>query len=134
MGDDVAAVREFFAAFVRRDADALAAAMADDGVFQPLSTDAAPRGAYLGPEGMRTYLRDLEETWRQFDVTVSEMQEVDGHVLVTGRIYARARASSLVADDPVAFVWQVRDGHVVWGAVFSGDTSARAAIADRKNA
>ena len=134
MDDDAAAVRELLAAFERRDADALAAAVSDEMVFQPLSTEAAPRGAYRGTDGMRAYLNDLEETWRQFDLSVSEVEQVGGHVLVTGRIYARARASNLVADDPIAFVWELRGGKVVWGRVFSGETTARAAIDERQSA
>jgi ketosteroid isomerase-like protein len=131
MDDDAAAVRELLAAFERRDADVLAAAMADEGVFEPLSTEAAPRGAYHGPEGMRAYLRDLDETWRQFDLSVGNVQQVAGHVLATGRIYARARESSLVADDPVALALELHGEKVVWGRVFSGEASARAAIEAR---
>src|SRR3954454_22962809 len=106
MDDDAAAVRELLAAFERRDADVLAAAMADEGVFEPLSTEAAPRGAYHGPEGMRACLRELDETGRQFDLSVANVQRAAGHVLATGGIYARARESSLVSDDPVAFVFE----------------------------
>ena len=87
----------------------------------------ATRGVYRGGEGMRTYLSDVGKTWRQFDVTVGAVEEVAGHVLVTGRVYARARATSLVADDPVAFAWPVVDGRVAWGRVFTSEAAAREA-------
>jgi ketosteroid isomerase-like protein len=122
-------VQQFLRAFIRRDGDAVGEFVADDVAFEPLSTEAAPRGVYRGREGVRSYLRDLGETWRQFDLTVDAVHEVAGHVLVTGRVYARARASSLVADDPIAFAWRVREGRVVWGKAFTSEAAARDAIA-----
>jgi ketosteroid isomerase-like protein len=109
----------------------VAAMVTDDFTFEPLSTEAATRGVYRGGEGMRTYLRDVGKTWRQFDVTVGAVEEVAGHVLVTGRVYARARATSLVADDPVAFAWRVVDGRVAWGRVFTSQAAAREAAQRR---
>ena len=128
MGKDAALVERLLDAFARQDADALAGMVAEDCLFEPLSTDAAERGAYHGAEGMRSFLYDLAETWRQFDVSVGAVEEVNGHVLVTGRIYARARASSLVADDPVAFAWKVVNGRARWGKVFLSEAAARQAI------
>jgi ketosteroid isomerase-like protein len=131
MGKDAAVVSELLRALSRRDGDAVAAMVTDDFAFEPLSTEAAARGVYRGGEGMRTYLRDVGETWRQFDLTVAAVEEVAGYVLASGRVYARARTSSLVADDPVAFAWRVVDGRVGWGRVFTGEAAARAAIEGR---
>jgi ketosteroid isomerase-like protein len=131
VGKDAAVVSELLRALIRRDGDAVAAMVADDFTFEPLSTEAAARGVYRGGEGMRTYLRDVRDTWRQFDVTVGAVEEVAGHVLVTGRVYARARATSLVADDPVAFAWRVVDGRVAWGSVFTSEAAAREAVQRR---
>jgi len=131
MGKDAAVVSELLRALIRRDGDAVAAMVTDDFAFEPLSTEAAARGVYRGGEGLRTYLRDMGETWRQFDLTVSAVEEVAGHVLVNGRVYARSRATSLVADDPVAFAWRVADGRVAWGKVFTSEAAAREAVQRR---
>ena len=128
MGKDAALVERLLDAFARRDADALAGMVAEDCRFEPLSTEAADRGVYRGVEGMRSYVHDLAETWRQFDLSIGSVQEVNGHVLVTGRIYARARTSSLVADDPVTFAWKVVNGRASWGKVFLSEAAARQAI------
>jgi ketosteroid isomerase-like protein len=128
MGKDAALVERLLDAFARRDADALAEMVADDFLFEPLSSEAAERGPYHGGEGLRAYLHDLGGTWRQFDVSIGSVQEVNGHVLVTGRIYARARKSSLVADDPVAFAWRVVNGRASWGKVYLSEAAARGAI------
>ena|SRR5215218_122233 len=131
MGKDAAVVSELLRALMRRDGDAVAGMVSDDFAFEPVSTEAADRGIYRGGEGMRTYLRELGETWRQFDLTVAAVEEVAGHVLVSGRVYARARATSLVADDPVAFAWRVVDGRVAWGRVFTSEGAAREAVQRR---
>jgi ketosteroid isomerase-like protein len=70
MGKDAAVVSELLRALIRGDGDAVAAMVTDDFTFEPLSTEAATRGLYRGGEGMQTYLRDVGEAWRQFDVTV----------------------------------------------------------------
>jgi ketosteroid isomerase-like protein len=128
MGTDAAIVQRILDAFARRDAEALARFIGEGFVFEPLSTDAAERAPYQGPDGVRAYLADLDATWRQFDLRLGTVAEVGGHVLVTGRIYARARSSSLVADDPVAFVWKVVDDRATWGKASLSETTARAAI------
>jgi ketosteroid isomerase-like protein len=128
MGADTAIVQRILDAFARRDGDALAALVGPDVVFEPVSTEVAERRPYRGPEGMRAYLADLDAAWRQFEVRFATIVEMDDHVLVTGRIYARARRSNLVADDPVAFVWKVVDHRAVWGRVFFSESAARRAI------
>jgi ketosteroid isomerase-like protein len=131
MGKDAAVVSELLRALIRRDGDAVAGMVTDDFTFEPVSTEAAARGVYRGSAGVRTYLRDVGDTWRQFDLTVAAVEEVAGHVVVTGRVYARARATSLVADDPVAFAWRVLDGRVAWGRVFTSEGAAREAVQRR---
>jgi ketosteroid isomerase-like protein len=128
MGKDVEVVGELLSAFSRDDADAMADLVAEDFTFEPLSTEAAERGVYRGAEGMRRYVRDLHETWKQFDLTIATVEEVSGGVVATGRIYARARTSSLVADNPVAFAFVVDQGRLAWGKAFPSEAAASAAL------
>ena len=132
MRTDADVVRDLLAAFARRDADAVTGLVARDGMFVPLSTEAAARGVYIGPAGTHAYLRDLSDTWQQFDLTVDAIEQVGKHVLATGRIYARARRTSLVVDNPAAFAFAVRGGRMTWGQVFTTETAARAAIEARE--
>jgi uncharacterized protein len=131
MGKDTDVVGALLSAFARGDEDAVAALLAEDFTFEPLSTEAADRGVYRGPEGMRRYMRDLAETWKQFDLAIAAVEEVSGHVVATGRIYARARGSSLVADDPVAFAFFLERGRVTWAKAFASEAAAREAVASR---
>ncbi len=131
MGKDADVVRQLLLAFARGDADAVVEVLAEDFSFEPLSTEAAERGLYLGGDGMRGYLHDLHDTWRQFDLAIAAVEEVSGHVVAVGRIYARARRTGLVADDPVAFAFRVDRGRVAWGKAFTSEAAAREALVSR---
>jgi ketosteroid isomerase-like protein len=115
-------VDQLFRAFAARDADALGSLVAEDMVFEPSSTEVAIRAPYRGPDGMREYLAEVTRDWEQFDVTIAETREAPPHVVALGRVYARS--AGFVADNPIAFVWEVRDGAIVWGRTFTDRAAA----------
>ena len=118
-------VREVFDAFAARDV-ALTMELVDRGVMiEPLSTPVERRSPYLGVGGLRRYLRDLDETWDEFDVTIGNTRAEANYVVAVGRIYARQ--GSLVTDDRVAFVFKLRDSKVVWSKVYRSEAEASAA-------
>jgi hypothetical protein len=74
---------------------------------------------------MREYVADIQRTWEEFDVTVAEIRAAPPLMLVFGRVYARA--GGFVADNPLAFVWEVGDdGLVRWGKAFTDRSAAEA--------
>jgi anti-sigma regulatory factor (Ser/Thr protein kinase)/ketosteroid isomerase-like protein len=118
-------VRELFDAFAARDVERTTE-LADRGVMlEPLSTPVQRRTPYLGVSGLMRYLRDLDETWNEFDITIEETRAEGPYVVATGRIYARQRG--FVADDPAAFVFKLRDAKVVWAKVYRSEAEALAA-------
>jgi anti-sigma regulatory factor (Ser/Thr protein kinase)/ketosteroid isomerase-like protein len=118
-------VRELFRVFGARDM-ARTLELVDRGVMmEPLSTPVERRTPYLGVAGLRRYLRDLDETWDEFDVTIEEVRAHGAYVVALGRI--RARQRSLVADDPVGFACKLRDAKVVWMKVYRSEDEALAA-------
>lgn len=117
-------VRAVFAAFGQRDADALVEYVDPEVVFEPVSTPVQKREPYRGHDGLREYLRDLEETWDEFEVTVSELRESGDKVVALGRIKAIATGAAYMTDSPAGFVWHLRDGKVVWGKVFTNVNDA----------
>jgi anti-sigma regulatory factor (Ser/Thr protein kinase)/ketosteroid isomerase-like protein len=122
---NVRVVRELFDAFAARDV-ALTMELVDRGVMmEPLSTPVERRTPYLGVGGLRRYLRDLDETWDEFDVTIGEIRAHGAYVVALGRI--RARQQSLVADDHVGFALKLRDAKVVWAKVYGTEEEALAA-------
>jgi ketosteroid isomerase-like protein len=118
-------VREVFDAFAARDV-ARTMELVDRGVMiEPLSTPVERRSPYLGVGGLRRYLRDLDQTWDEFDLTIADTRADGNYVVAVGRIHARQ--GSLVADDPVAFVLKLRDSKVVWAKVYRSEDEALAA-------
>jgi ketosteroid isomerase-like protein len=115
-------VDQLFRAFAARDADALVAVLSEDVVFEPASTEVAIRAPFRGHAGMREYLAEVERDWEQFDVAIAEVREVPPYVVALGRVYARS--GGFVADNPLAFVWEIRDGAVVWGRTFTDRAAA----------
>ena len=100
----------------RRDADAAVALASPDIVFEPASTPIFERRPYHGHDGLRAYFADLERDWDEFDITVSAVHEAPSHVVALARVYARAGGA--IADGPVAFVFEVRDGRIAWAKTY----------------
>jgi ketosteroid isomerase-like protein len=94
-------------------------------MMEPLSTPVERRTPYLGVDGLRRYLRDLDETWEKFDVTIEELRAHGNYVVAVGRI--QARQQSVVVDDPAGFVFKLRDAKVVWAKVYRSKEEALAA-------
>ena len=71
---------------------------------------------------MRAYLAEVERDWEQFDIAVAELREAWPYVVALGRVYARS--GGFVADNPIAFVWEVRQGLITWGRTFTDRAEA----------
>ena len=115
-------VDQLFRAFAARDADKLVALLAEDVVFEPASTEVAIRAPFRGHAGMREYLAEVERDWEQFDVAIHETREAPPYVVALGRVYARS--GGFVADNPLAFVWELRGDEIVWGRTFTDRAAA----------
>jgi ketosteroid isomerase-like protein len=122
---DTETVRAFFDAFARRDEEALVALCHPGVRFEPVSTEMAERPAYVGREGMRRYLRDLDATWERFTVTLHSVHKGDRTVVALGRVYAATKG--FIGDDPVGVVCGVRRGKLLWGKVYTSQDAALAA-------
>jgi ketosteroid isomerase-like protein len=117
-------VRGMFAAFSRRDVDALLE-LADPGiVFVPPTGRLAGRAEpYRGHEGLRVYLSDVARVWEELRSEPDEYLELDGdRVVCTGRVYAWGIGR--VIDAPAGWVWRIRDGLVVEGHVYESRRGA----------
>lgn len=121
--DPRALVQRMFEAFAARDADALIELM-DPAIefFGPTATVVNEGMAYRGHDGMRRYLQDAEALWAELELLPVKYRVVGSHVVVLGRVRARAR-DGLELDTPAAWVWRVAGGRIVWGAAY-GDRDA----------
>src|SRR3954454_8963617 len=121
-------VRKVFAAFSRRDLDALLAFCDPEIVFVPPTGRLAGRDEpYRGHDGMRTYLADVARVWQELRSEPEEYVEIDDdRVLCTGRVYAWGIGR--VIDAPAGWVWRLRDGLVVEGRVYETRRAAYEAV------
>jgi uncharacterized protein len=112
-------VRRLFEAFARRDVEAVIE-MSDPEIefYAPTATLAHEGRSYRGHEGIRSYFEDVKRLWEELSVVPEEFREVNGKLLVLGRIHARG-AVGYSADSPAGWVWRTRGGKVVSGHVYT---------------
>jgi ketosteroid isomerase-like protein len=117
--DTVELVRQAFEAFERRDLAALRK-LTDPEVefFAPTAVLANEGRCYRGHDGLARYLRDVERMWVQLELQPLKFRAVGNHVVVLGRVQARAR-DGLEVETPAAWVWEVRNRRLVYGCVHS---------------
>jgi ketosteroid isomerase-like protein len=119
----VVLVERLFEAFAARDEDAMLAIMDPEiEFFGPTATVLNEGKCYRGHDGMRRYLKDVETLWAELETMPERFREVGNHVVVMGRVKARAR-DGLEMDAPAAWVWRVENNRVAWGCVY-GDREA----------
>ena len=119
----VALVQRMFDAFSERDEEALLALMDDDiEFFGPTATVLNEGKCYRGHHGMRRYFLDVDALWSELETEPIKYREVGNHVVVMGRVRARAH-DGLELDTPAAWVWRVESDKITWGCVY-GDREA----------
>jgi ketosteroid isomerase-like protein len=119
MSPEAELIAALYDCFNRRDEEGIRSLCDDDMAFYPVGTaEAVGRDApYVGPEGLREYLRDIAEVWEELRIVTTEQEFRGSLVLVRGRVYARSRELG-IRDFPVAWVWEIRDGLLLRGEVF----------------
>ena len=113
MGDaEIALIRRAYRAFTRRDLELLTRlshpAVEIHTITALVAGSALP---YTGHEGLAAYIRDVEATWDELELTPQEFTELeDGQVLVAGRVRVKRGAARI--DSPNTWLWEVEDGLV----------------------
>jgi ketosteroid isomerase-like protein len=117
-------VGRLFNAFNQRDVEAIVALCSPHMEFFTVTGEEIGRGApYIGPEGLRDYLADVERFWEELLITPGSVERRGERLLVLGRVYVRNRELG-IRDLPVAWIWQLEDGRFVRGEVFADPTEA----------
>jgi len=68
---------------------------------------------FRGPESLLRWLDDGDEAFDDFSVDVLDVDELDGHVVVSMRQRGRGKASGAEVDDGITHVWTLRDGRAI---------------------
>jgi ketosteroid isomerase-like protein len=122
-------VEALFDAFNRRDSEALTELCDESMAFYPVGT-AEQLGRidpYIGPEGLREYLRDIDQAWDELLITPNVIERRNGSLLVRGRVYARSRQFG-IRDMPIAWIWELSENKFVRGEVFRDPEEALARL------
>jgi ketosteroid isomerase-like protein len=105
--------RRFIEAFDARDVDALIALC--DGKVEVHSVFAAVGGAvYNGHDGVRTWVRDIEEVWIEFRVVSETYFDLGEFTIAFNVLDGRAQQSGVEVAMPYATVMRWRDNLVVY--------------------
>lgn len=114
-----ALVGRLFNAFNQRDVEAIVSLCSPRMEFFAITAEEVGRSApYVGPEGLRDYLADVERFWEELLITPGRVERREDRLLVLGRVFVRNRELG-IRDMPVAWIWQVEDGLFVHGEVFA---------------
>jgi ketosteroid isomerase-like protein len=105
-------VLRVYEAFARREMEAVMPLLAPDvHVDVPVTAQLAGRtGPYVGHDGMRRYLADVERLWEDLRLSADDIRATGDGVLIFGRV--DGRAGELTIRRRVVWVWQLRDGKV----------------------
>jgi ketosteroid isomerase-like protein len=122
-------IRSGIAALNRGDLDGMLRPLDPEVELEPLRA-VLEGNVYRGHAGLREWLDDMDEDWKDFAIEVIDLRELsDDHVLVEARIRARARASGVEVDALGAWLCDVRDEKVTRVRFYSDAKSAVEAAA-----
>ncbi len=117
-------VGRLFNAFNQRDAEEIVELCSARMEFFALTAEEVGRGApYVGPDGLRDYLNDVEQFWEELLITPGRIERREDRLLVIGRVFVRNRELG-IRDMPVAWIWQIKEGLFVRGEVFADPDEA----------
>ena len=69
--------------------------------------------AYVGHDGIREYLDDVESAWEHWTVEVERAVEgPDGRVAIVMTMHARGKGSGLTLAARTAHIWTLKDGRL----------------------
>jgi ketosteroid isomerase-like protein len=119
-----ALVGRLFNAFNQRDLGQIVEVCSPRMEFFAITAEEVGRDApYVGPEGLRDYLKDVERFWEELLITPGRIERRDDRLLVLGRVFVRNRELG-IRDMPVAWILQMEDGLFVRGEVFADPDEA----------
>lgn len=109
--DNVAVVRKGLEALNRGDFAGMVETIAPDAELVPLK-GVLEGVSYEGEQGLRRFMREMDEEWAEFQIDVRELRAIEDSVLVLGNFHVRGRASGMEVNVPAAWVCAMAGGKV----------------------
>ncbi len=111
--DNVEIVRSVYAAFARRDLDAIVAVMAPDAELLggPTAQVAGNEEPYRGVDGLQRYFADVAGMWDDLSAYPEDFRATKESVVVFGRLVSTAGDTEVSRN--VIWTWRLRQGLIV---------------------
>ncbi|MBJ7329287.1 MAG: aldo/keto reductase [Solirubrobacteraceae bacterium] len=105
-------VRTLFAAFARRDVDAILPFVTEDVELDVQRTGglSGRHEPYAGHQGVRDYLADIGRVWDHLEINPDEVTVAEDHILVRGHIIGKLGAEEMRVGG--VWRWTLREGRV----------------------
>ena len=120
--------RQVMDAIGERDLSRLSALTDPEVEWRSFFAALLPTGQYHGHDGLRTYVKDLDEAWEVVRGDVEQGVAVGDVALLVGRIHYRGRGSAVENESPAGWMLQFRQGRVVCFRAFMEPEQALAAV------
>jgi ketosteroid isomerase-like protein len=85
-------------------------------------------GTYRGHEGVKMFLTRIEEAFDQVRFEIDSLIDAGDSVVVLGRTRMRGRGSGVTAEQPVGWVFRVRESRIVRNQVYFRPAEALKAV------
>jgi ketosteroid isomerase-like protein len=82
---------------------------------------------FRGPEGVRQWIAEIEQTFGRFKVRTDDFLDLGDHVLVLGGINLEGKASGIEIQQPMGWLLELQDGKLARMFFYSSHAEAREA-------
>ncbi len=65
-----------------------------------------------GREGFRRWFREVDEQFDEWTIITEEWRDAEDYVVALGRLHMHGRGSGITFDQPVGWLFEIRDGQV----------------------
>jgi ketosteroid isomerase-like protein len=89
-------------------------------------------GTYRGHDGVRTFFDRLEESFDELHVEIDDLIDAGDSVVALCRVRNHGRTSGVSVEQPVGWLYRVRQGRIVSGRVYFRPAEALEAVGLRE--
>ena len=125
--ENLEVVRRAFATFNARAVDDLVGLSDPDSEWLPFRAQLEGM-VYRGHEGIRQWVRDMDDDWEAFRIDPVEFHNRDDRIVVIGHVQALGRTSGVDVDSEAGFLFELRGGRIVRVVSYSDPAAALEAV------
>jgi ketosteroid isomerase-like protein len=116
-------VRRAFTTFNARAVDELVGLCHPDSEWLPFRAQLEGM-VYRGHEGIRQFVRDMDDDWEAFRIDPVEFHDRDDRIVVIGHVQALGRSSGVEVDSEAGFLFELRAGRIARVVSYSDPAAA----------